>query len=666
MAGVILVVIVSLLTIGISAETIDLPSHITKIHVSTENVGYVAYVLSSDLSDWARDYVARGITMGLVPVALQRNYTSNITRAEFAALAVNLHELVTGREITGRIGFRDTTDVNVEKAAYSGIVLGVGNNLFAPHDTLTREQAAVMLSRLSTSIGRPLSHTGTIQFVDGGHISSWAIHAVAQVNSNAIMRGVGENRFAPHGAYTREQSIVTIIRLLDLIFRLPDNVGTDFINPLDDPDFLINSGQWSPYFRRQIVHGYYYNIWGARITEASYWDMVRARDRLLSHIIRPGMSDFEMVFTVHNWLAHNVSYNYNRFCHERWGGVNPNWIPTRYIFENTTAWSALILGTTTCGGFSDAFLYLLEPLGIQVRFVTGTAIFFCGRADEYHAWNMVQLGGSWFHVDVTWSQAWRELPNNMHQQVIVYDWFLISDSSIRNSALGATRYWNFSAFPAAHYDFRWNRPVLVLDQAQGRWRNIVPDHVVLQPEQVVTHSLTLSWNDAQAGTVSASQTANIVPSQQVTVHAQANRGFVFSHWEVHVGNIVLHDQLAPLTTFVMPDHNVSIRAVFTRSHSVVQAPWITICDFGILRWYCLGNAGQDTLVYGIYVDGVHQTGIGSNAYSQVYMFYDLRATMNARGFMDGTYYITVRVLSFFDLSPISGFSNTINFDFQSY
>jgi hypothetical protein len=31
------------------------------------------------------------------------------------------------------------------------------------------------------------------------------------------MGGVGDNRFDPQGTYTREQSIVTIIRLFDLL-----------------------------------------------------------------------------------------------------------------------------------------------------------------------------------------------------------------------------------------------------------------------------------------------------------------------------------------------------------------------------------------------------------------------------------------------------------------
>jgi hypothetical protein len=69
-----------------------------------------------------------------------------------------------------------------------------------------------MLSRLSNAIGRPLpAHTPT--FVDNAEISEWAMEGVGQIQAAGIMGGVGDNRFAPQAPYTREQSIVTVMRL---------------------------------------------------------------------------------------------------------------------------------------------------------------------------------------------------------------------------------------------------------------------------------------------------------------------------------------------------------------------------------------------------------------------------------------------------------------------
>ena len=152
----------------------------------------------------------------LVPQNLQSAYTQATTRAEFAALAVALYEQVKGTEITERKTFSDTTDVNVEKAAAIGVVSGIGDNKFDPNAELTREQAAVMLARLADVTGRPLAQQAAT-FADNGSISSWAIEEVGQIQAAGIMSGVGDNTFAPQSAYTREQSIVTILRLYEVV-----------------------------------------------------------------------------------------------------------------------------------------------------------------------------------------------------------------------------------------------------------------------------------------------------------------------------------------------------------------------------------------------------------------------------------------------------------------
>lgn len=163
---------------------------------------------------WAHESINEAFLIGLIPTALQSNYSASITRAEFASLAVTLYETVTGTEITGYMQFSDTNDVYVQKAGYIGVVTGIGNDNFAPNNTLTREQAAVMLARLAYVLGQPLSAYYPT-FADNAQISAWAVDAVGQMQLSEIMGGVGNNMFAPLGDYTREQSIVTILRLFE-------------------------------------------------------------------------------------------------------------------------------------------------------------------------------------------------------------------------------------------------------------------------------------------------------------------------------------------------------------------------------------------------------------------------------------------------------------------
>jgi len=188
-------------------------------------------------SSWVYESVERADELGLLPDIFRSGFRRSTTRAEFATIAIALYEHF--REpITGRISFTDTTDTNVEKAAYLGIVSGIGNNRFDPNSTITREQAAVMLARLAEAVGHPLPlwqrglHPSTV-IADYDDISSWAVQSIAQIYQAGIMSGVGDRRFAPQSPYTREQSIVTILRLFDMVnTELPNTLES--INETSD------------------------------------------------------------------------------------------------------------------------------------------------------------------------------------------------------------------------------------------------------------------------------------------------------------------------------------------------------------------------------------------------------------------------------------------------
>jgi hypothetical protein len=185
----------------------------------TVDIDFEIDVLSTTIekpSTWAETEVNAALAAKLVPLALQSKYTQATTRAEFCALAVALYETATGKTLTDRVSFDDTTDANVEKAAAIAVVNGVGGNNFAPDAELTLEQAATMLSRLADAIGKPLTKTAAT-FADNGSVSSWAMEGVGQVQAAGVMGGVGDNTFAPQNPYTREQSIMTILRLYHIV-----------------------------------------------------------------------------------------------------------------------------------------------------------------------------------------------------------------------------------------------------------------------------------------------------------------------------------------------------------------------------------------------------------------------------------------------------------------
>ena len=99
-------------------------------------------------------------------------------------------------------------------------------------------------------------------------------------------------------------------------------------------------------------------------------------------------SDYEKIRTVYGWLCSHVKYD---TVHRR----NEN------AHIRSTAYAAVIWRTAACQGYSVTLYRLLRDAGIGCRVVTGIA----QRVDnsvEFHAWNIVEVEGKWYHLDATW------------------------------------------------------------------------------------------------------------------------------------------------------------------------------------------------------------------------------------------------------------------------
>lgn len=183
-------------------------------------------------SNWAREEVGAAIRSGLVPPALRSGYQDQITRADFARLAVILVERITGSsadsllDSLGReaaVPFRDTSDPYVLAAYSLKIVNGRTKAAFDPNGGITRQEAAAMLARAAKILGAPVNGNAK-NFKDSGEFASWAAEAIAYVSSvrapetnKPVMGGVGGKRFDPMGTYTREQAYITAFRLFQAL-----------------------------------------------------------------------------------------------------------------------------------------------------------------------------------------------------------------------------------------------------------------------------------------------------------------------------------------------------------------------------------------------------------------------------------------------------------------
>ena len=108
---------------------------------------------------------------------------------------------------------------------------------------------------------------------------------------------------------------------------------------------------------------------------------------ILSELGLSGKSEYERVSAVYNYVFENVKYDK---VHKK----NPHY------HLRSTAYGALVNGCACCQGYSVLMYRLLREAGINVRVVTGNAV--SGGASEYHAWNIAEIDGVYYNIDVTW------------------------------------------------------------------------------------------------------------------------------------------------------------------------------------------------------------------------------------------------------------------------
>ena len=90
-----------------------------------------------------------------------------------------------------------------------------------------------MLKQAAEAVGAPVSAQGDLLYLDAANIADyareavlWAGRSVDLQSGKPVMQGVGQGRFDPLGQYTREQAVLTVLRL----FRAGDPIADE--NPI--------------------------------------------------------------------------------------------------------------------------------------------------------------------------------------------------------------------------------------------------------------------------------------------------------------------------------------------------------------------------------------------------------------------------------------------------
>lgn len=107
--------------------------------------------------------------------------------------------------------------------------------------------------------------------------------------------------------------------------------------------------------------------------------------------ISPALSPLEKEKAIHDYITETVGYDHT---------VAEDSLGHGDIYSRAyDVYGALCGKAAMCEGYAKLFQYLCYCVGINATQVVGT-----GHGGP-HMWNAVQIGGAWYHVDVTWDDV---------------------------------------------------------------------------------------------------------------------------------------------------------------------------------------------------------------------------------------------------------------------
>jgi lipoprotein-anchoring transpeptidase ErfK/SrfK len=167
-------------------------------------------------SSWATEALQYGVSMGFLDADDLRG-TDNATRAELADMVTRMFDAPLPQSGTTYPG--EYADA-LAKAVTMGILVGDSQGNLNPDNTVTREEAAIMLCRAYGFYGGTTEDL--IAFSDADQVDYWAVSAVGYMVRNGYMNGSG-GKLRPRDTITRQE-----------LAQLLKNLGGTRVSSLED------------------------------------------------------------------------------------------------------------------------------------------------------------------------------------------------------------------------------------------------------------------------------------------------------------------------------------------------------------------------------------------------------------------------------------------------
>lgn len=129
-------------------------------------------------------------------------------------------------------------------------------------------------------------------------------------------------------------------------------------------------------------------------------------DELYPQLVFDYNSYEQNIRNIHDYIINSTKYDSER---SEKGIVN---------YRSDIAYGPLFEGYAICGGYSDLMELFLEKMGIRSYKVSS----------DNHVWNVVEIGGQWYHIDLTWDDPVASDGKNY----LDHSYFLVTSNQLRN------------------------------------------------------------------------------------------------------------------------------------------------------------------------------------------------------------------------------------------
>lgn len=136
----------------------------------------------------------------------------------------------------------------------------------------------------------------------------------------------------------------------------------------EDCSYVFGQNQYVAKFRPKVLNPKTY--------DRDLYEIKMAE--LIAETCLEGMEDWQIILNVHDYITTHVAYDES--------------------VKKNTGYDALVHGTAACYGYAQLFMDVMKRVGIPCKI----AVCWDTGDGDGHAWNVVQLDGSWYHVDATW------------------------------------------------------------------------------------------------------------------------------------------------------------------------------------------------------------------------------------------------------------------------